>query len=111
VISDAQRAATWLEQHGVRRTADGRWQGPVASGDEALESAADVAHEWTDQIWVDADLTSVQQLDLALGLLDLLDEYWVTAEVRFHVRGQAPMIVERLWEGYRERLERVESAD
>jgi hypothetical protein len=76
------------------------------SGERPVSSTHDVAHEWTHQIWLDHRLGPVEQLDLALGLLDLLDEYWVTVEIGFHVNGHGPLVLERMWEGYRERLER-----
>ncbi|MFD3841264.1 hypothetical protein ACFWWC_34130 [Streptomyces sp. NPDC058642] len=52
------------------------------------------------------------QLGLALALLDLLDDYWVTCEIRFADRGPGgPLPSDVLWDGYRRRLEAPETAD
>jgi hypothetical protein len=111
VISAAERARRWLEQRGVRRHADGHWEGQSPSGEQSVASANDVAHQWTDQIWLDGAIGPLEQLDLALGLLDLLDEYWVTVEVGQYAISRGSPVLNRMWEGYRERLERPTPAE
>ncbi|WP_433264836.1 hypothetical protein ACQPWR_30910 [Micromonospora vinacea] len=54
----------------------------------------------------------MQRLRTGLGLLDLLDEYWVTVELRNFVTEQADRVVTAaFWAGYRQRLEAVEPAE
>ncbi|MEW2391039.1 hypothetical protein AB0933_22045 [Streptomyces venezuelae] len=49
---------------------------------------------------------------LAFGLLDLLDEYWVTCEIRFANEGAGgPLPADVLWGGYRQRLEADRDAE
>jgi hypothetical protein len=61
MISDADRATHWLEQRGVRRDASGKWAGMSPTGRQSVASANDVAHDWTDQIWLDDAFGSVEQ--------------------------------------------------
>ncbi|MGP3636983.1 hypothetical protein ACTU45_27160 [Streptomyces sp. 24-1644] len=43
---------------------------------------------------------------MAFGLLDLLDECWVTCEIRFANEGaEGSLPSDVLWDGYRQRLE------
>lgn len=58
-----------------------------------------MAHTWTSRALEDPDLDAVGRLRLALGLLDLLDDYWVTCEIRFAVTdAQALMETGLLWD-------------
>ena len=49
--------------------------------------------------------------DFALGLLDLLDDYWVTCEIRFAIIAAQDLKAELLWDAYRRRLEASESPE
>ncbi len=53
-----------------------------------------------------------QRLSIAFGLIDLLDEWWVTVEIGwFLARQDDPAITAAFWDGYRELLERVEPCE
>jgi hypothetical protein len=94
---ESGEAEQWLASHGVRRTGPGRWR--TAEG-EFTDN--DIAHEWT------RDALDDRGLRLGFGLLDLLDQYQVTAELRWFVAERAvPGLFAVLWHGYRRRLERV----
>ncbi|MEU2901096.1 hypothetical protein ACWC4E_33735 [Streptomyces sp. NPDC001273] len=72
---------------------------------DALLTANQVAHSWTGDVFAE-DLDAADQVRLAFGLLDLLDEYWVTCEIRFANEGaEGPLPADVLWDGYRQRLE------
>ncbi len=52
------------------------------------------------------DLDAAGQVRLAFGLLDLLNEYWVTCEIRVaNEDAKSPLPADVLWDGYRRRLE------
>ncbi|MGW2819107.1 hypothetical protein [Streptomyces sp. NPDC001415] len=69
-----------------------------------LLTANDVAHSWAGEVFAE-DLDTADQVRLAFGLLDLLDDYWVTCEIRFaDVSAEGPLPAEVLWDGYRRRL-------
>ncbi|MEU8762841.1 hypothetical protein [Streptomyces sp. NPDC048659] len=58
------------------------------------------------------DMDAADQVRLAFGLLDLLDEYWVTCEIRFANEGaDGPLPAAALWDGYRRRLEADRDAE
>ncbi|MFE7511058.1 hypothetical protein ACFU8I_07480 [Streptomyces sp. NPDC057540] len=72
---------------------------------EALLTANQVAHSWAGDVFAE-DLRAADQVRLAFGLLDLLDEYWVTCEIRFaNESAEGPLPADVLWDGYRQRLE------
>ncbi|MGW4102373.1 hypothetical protein [Streptomyces sp. NPDC004976] len=78
---------------------------------DTLLTANQVAHSWAGDVFAE-DSDAADQLRLAFGLLDLLDEYWVTREIRFandDSEGSLPADV--LWDGYRRRLEADRDAE
>lgn len=104
---DARR---WLAEAGVTQVGDDAWTDGDAP--EKLLTANDVAQSWAGQAFTDGRLDAAGQLGLAFGLLDLLDDYWVTCEIRFADRGPSgPLPPDALWDGYRRRLEAPETAD
>lgn len=97
-----EAAGRWLADQGVRRVRDG-W----VSNEEpdVLLTANQVAHSWAGDVFAE-DLDAADQVRLAFGLLDLLDEYWVTCEIRFaHAGAEGPLPADVLWDGHRQRLE------
>ncbi len=96
---DARR---WLAERGVVELGDG-WVDIEA---ERTLTANEVAHAWACEVFADENLDRVGQTLLAFGLLDLLDDYWVTCEIRCADRGaKGPLPAHVLWDGYRRRLE------
>ncbi|GIM91165.1 hypothetical protein [Paractinoplanes toevensis] len=92
---EAVEAARWLAAHGVTRQSRGRW---LDDGRELDDN--ELAHEWTRDLLVDGGLR------LGLGLLDLLDQYWVTVEIGWYAAERDdPGVYDAMWAGYRERLE------
>ncbi|MFI6475957.1 hypothetical protein ACIBL5_37695 [Streptomyces sp. NPDC050516] len=105
-VGDARR---WLAERGVVEAGDG-WadveepEGPL--------TANEIAHSWVSEVFTDEGLDVAGQLRLAFGLLDLLDDYWVTCEIRFANRGsKGPLPADVLWDGYRRRLEADRDAE
>src|SRR4051812_11953746 len=94
---EAAEAARWLAAHGVTWQAPGRW---LDGGREASDN--ELAQQWSRDLLVDGGL------GLGFGLLDLLDQYWVTVEIGwFAAERDDPVIYSALWAGYRQRLEGV----
>ncbi|MGW8989022.1 hypothetical protein ACWGRF_03675 [Streptomyces zhihengii] len=78
---------------------------------DTLLTANQVAHSWVGDVFAE-DLNAADQMRLAFGLLDLLDEYWVTCEIRFaNDDAEGPLPADVLWDGYRRRLEADRGAD
>ncbi|MEQ8145338.1 hypothetical protein [Streptomyces sp. OP7] len=103
-----EAARRWLADQGVRQVSDG-WVSDEKP--DTLLTANQVAHSWTGDVFAE-DSDAADQLRLAFGLLDLLDEYWVTCEIRFandDSEGSLPADV--LWDGYRRRLEADRDAE
>ncbi|MFF3323184.1 hypothetical protein [Streptomyces sp. NPDC002889] len=100
-MEDARR---WLAEDGVTQIGTDEW-----TDGEALDrrlTANEVAHDWAGVVFTDERLDAAGQLRLAFGLLDLLDAYWVTSEIRCADQGpDGPLPAEVLWDGYRRRLE------
>ncbi len=97
-----ETARRWLADQGVRQVRDG-WVSDEKPGE--LLTAAQVAQSWAGDVFAE-DLDTADQLRLAFGLLDLLDEYWVTCEIRFaHDGSEGSLPADVLWDGYRRRLE------
>ncbi|MCX4632296.1 hypothetical protein [Streptomyces sp. NBC_01443] len=98
----AEAARRWLAEQGISRVRDG-WVSDERP--DVLLTANDVAHARAGDVFAE-DLDAAEQLRLAFGLLDLLDEYWVTCEIRFADDGEGgPLPADVLWDGYRRRLE------
>ncbi|MFF3650815.1 hypothetical protein ACFYXV_19530 [Streptomyces sp. NPDC002181] len=97
-----EAARRWLADQGVRQVCDG-W---VSDGQPEISLTANqVAHSWAGDVFAE-DLDAADQVRLAFGLLDLLDEYWVTCEIRMaNESAEGPLPADVLWEGYRRRLE------
>ncbi|MEV5645365.1 hypothetical protein AB0L67_35400 [Streptomyces flaveolus] len=92
----------WLAERGIRQVREG-WMSDEEP--DVLLTANQVAHSWAGEVFAE-DLDAAEQLRLAFGLLDLLDDYWVTCEIRFaHASAAGPLPAGVLWHGYRRRLE------
>lgn len=105
---DREAARRWLADQGVSRVREG-WVSAEAPG--ALLTADEVAHACAGDVF-EEDLPAADRVRLAFGLLDLLDAYWVTCEMRFADRGaQGPLPADALWGGYRRRLEAEADAE
>lgn len=90
-MEDARR---WLADRGVVERHAG-WA-DAEMQDRPL-TTNEVAHSWTGEAVTDEGLESAERVRLAFGLLDLLDEYWVTCELRLADRGlQGPLPVFRV---------------
>lgn len=97
-----EAARRWLADQGVSPAGDG-WVSDERP-DVSL-TAGEVAHSWAGAVF-SADLDAAARVRLAFGLLDLLDEYWVTCEIRFaYGSAEGTLPADVLWEGYRRRLE------
>ncbi|MFC8919577.1 hypothetical protein ACFT5C_27860 [Streptomyces sp. NPDC057116] len=97
-----EAARRWLADQGVSRVSDG-WVSDEKP--DTLLTANQVALSWAGDVFAE-DLDAADQVRLAFGLLDLLDEYWVTCEIRFANKGaEGPLPADVLWDGYRQRLE------
>ncbi|MFD7610758.1 hypothetical protein [Streptomyces sp. NPDC059828] len=97
-----EAARRWLADQGVSQVRDG-WVS--AEAPDVLLTANQVAHAWAGDVFSE-DLEAADQAQLAFGLLDLLDDYWVTCEIGFaNRRAEGAMPDDVLWDGYRRRLE------
>ncbi|MEE1761712.1 hypothetical protein [Streptomyces sp. SP18BB07] len=95
-------ARRWLADQGVSQVRDG-WVSDEKPG--VLLTSNEVAHSWAGDVFAE-DLSAADRVRLAFGLLDLLDAYWVTCEIRFANEGaEGPLPADVLWDGYRRRLE------
>jgi len=92
-------ALEWLASVGVTPAGPGRWS---ENGKEYSDN--DLAHEWMYGLMNDDALTLPQRVRVGLGMLDMLDDYWVAASIRMYILADAPAIA-TLYAGYRERLE------
>lgn len=64
------------------------------------------ARDLIDRILEDADLDPAGRLEMGLGLLELLEQYWITVELRWFVNGAADEAIWAAhWQAYREYLE------
>ncbi|MEU8611843.1 hypothetical protein AB0C29_28040 [Actinoplanes sp. NPDC048791] len=98
----------WLAGHGVTPLGPGRWLETDSSGDRELTDN-ELAHEWADGVLSDDEPAPLDRLRNGLGLLDLVDEYWVTFELNVFLAEQDdPAVTAAFWAGYRQRLERTE---
>ncbi|MET1075102.1 MAG: hypothetical protein ABWY11_20815, partial [Umezawaea sp.] len=98
----------WLAGRGVTPVGDG-WVRVTSEGDVEEHTANDVAHEWTDKALEDPDLDVAGRVRVALGLLDLLDQYAVAMYLK--VTPLDPAAEHLLWQAFRDRLEHVDSAE
>lgn len=99
---DAEAARRWLADQGVNQVCDG-WVSDEKP--DVTLTANQVAHSWAADVFVE-DVEAADQVRLAFGLLDLLDEYWVTYEIRIaDDSSEGPLPADVLWDGYRQRLE------
>jgi hypothetical protein len=108
---EAEHARRWLAAEGITQVSAGIWTCDAAPGGQT-QTTNDVAHTWTSVALEDPDLDPVGRLRLALGLLDLLDDYWVTCEIGFVMANvQDPVRTGMFWDAYRRRLEAPEPAE
>ncbi|MDT0379388.1 hypothetical protein RM572_11475 [Streptomyces sp. DSM 42041] len=97
-----EAARRWLADQGVRQVHDG-WVSDESP--DVLLTGNHVAHTWAGEVFA-GDLEAADQVRLAFGLLDLLDDYWVTCEIRLaNEHAERPLPADVLWDGYRQRLE------
>jgi hypothetical protein len=83
----------------------GAWTGPDPWGGH-VHTSNDVAHAWTSQALTDPALDQLGRLYLALGLLELLDDYWVACEIGWRMRHtHDPLLVAAFWGAFRRHLE------
>ncbi|MFJ6940316.1 hypothetical protein [Streptomyces sp. NPDC101132] len=103
-------ARHWLTEDGVVQVAEDAWtDGGTPDG---RLTANQVAHEWAELALTDERFSAAEQVRLAFGLLDLLDDYRVAWEFHLVDRGpHGPLPTGPLWEGYRRRLEGTEAAE
>jgi hypothetical protein len=103
--SQSDFARAWLARKGVRPVDSATWSGPDPWGGQ-VRTSNDVSHAWTRHALADPELDQVNQLLLALGLLELLDDYWVACEIGWRMRNtQDPTLVATFWSTYRRHLE------
>ncbi|WP_106396415.1 hypothetical protein [Actinocorallia populi] len=108
--NDREYARSWLAADGVVEISAGVWTS--AEEPDARLTACEVAHEWAQAALNDSELEPVERLRLGFGMLDLLDEFWVTAEIGFMVKAEKnPQVNEALWDAYRRRLEAPQIAE
>jgi hypothetical protein len=104
---EAVGSLQWLAEQGVTPLAAGRWHETALSGHRELTDN-ELAHEWADGVLTDDELAPLDRLRNGLGLLDLLDDYWVTFELRMFVAEQDdPAVTAAFWAGYRQRIEGI----
>ena len=100
----AEDARRWLAARGVRQAGDDAWTDDEHPGRRFTTN--EIAHSRAHEVFVDDDLDAEGRVRLAFGLLDLLDDYGVTCEIRMADRGpDGPLPSGALWDGYRRRLE------
>ncbi|MFC5718589.1 hypothetical protein ACFP1Z_00130 [Streptomyces gamaensis] len=104
-----EQARRWLSDQGVVEAGEG-WV--EADRPDWPLTANDVAHSWVDKVFREESLTPTEQLWLAFGLLDLLDDYWVTCVIgSAYGDADRPLPSDVLWDGYRRRLEAQRDAE
>ncbi|MFJ3725535.1 alpha/beta fold hydrolase [Streptomyces sp. NPDC090045] len=103
-LPDSESARLWLAERGVVRTGEDSWTD--GESEEGRLTSNEVAHRWAAAAVGDDSVDMEHRLRLGFGLVDLLDEYRVTAEIGFAVRGtEDPGTTRALWNGYRSRLD------
>ncbi|WP_328960709.1 alpha/beta hydrolase [Streptomyces virginiae] len=103
-LPDSESARLWLAGRGVVRTGEDTWTD--GESEEGRLTSNEVAHRWAAAALGDDSLDIEHRLRLGFGLVDLLDEYWVTVEIASAVQGIAdPDTARVLWNGYRSRLD------
>ncbi|WP_405675776.1 hypothetical protein OG292_10780 [Streptomyces sp. NBC_01511] len=110
-VNDSTRARRWLAEKGLTEADGGGWieAGTDDRAPGAALTANDVAHAWTRAALRDHGLDAAGRLRLGFGLLDLLDEYWVLAEIGFALADEDdPLPADAFWTGCRRRLESAE---
>ncbi|WP_405451441.1 alpha/beta fold hydrolase [Streptomyces erythrochromogenes] len=101
--ADRETARLWLAGRGVVRTDGDTWTDGLS--EEGRLTSNEVAHAWAEAALGDESLGPEQRLRLGFGLVDLLDEYWVTVRIGSAVEAAAdPDVTRALWNGYRSRL-------
>ena len=104
-----EEARRWLAEWGVVEVGHG-WVDAEEPGQ--LRTANEIALSLASEVFTDECLDAAEQVRLAFGLLDLLDDYWVTCVIRFADRGaEGPLPADVLWDGYRRRLEAERDAE
>ncbi|PWG15422.1 hypothetical protein DF268_01025 [Streptomyces sp. V2] len=96
-----EEARRWLAARGVVQTGEG-W-----TESERPRTANEIAHSWAGAALADDTLDAAGRERLAFGLLDLLDDYWVTREIGSALNS---LPAGALWRGYRRRLEAEQDA-
>ncbi|WP_433788830.1 hypothetical protein [Actinoplanes sp. CA-252034] len=113
-MSDADDALIWLAAQGVTRLGPGRWH---STEDDAEMSDGELAHEWAACMLGDEGRAPAERVRITLGLLDLIDEFWVTTELAFFLNPyyngatDDQAAAQAFWAGVRARLERPSVPD
>ncbi len=102
--TDADVARAWLAENGVLQSGPGVWvyddepEREVTKEDIALNCSSWIFED-------DDDLDEAGRIQVALGMVDLIDEPWTLEELHFPycLRGTVPP--PELWAGLRQRLE------
>jgi hypothetical protein len=105
-----EAARRWLAEDGVLEVGPDQWTDGETPGKRL--TTEEVAHEWAGVVFIDDRLDPAGQTRLAFGMLDLLDHYWVTCEIRMAHQGtDSPLPPEVLWDCHRQRLEAPEVSE
>ncbi|WP_067488944.1 hypothetical protein [Actinomadura hibisca] len=98
-MDEAEYARAWLAEEGVVERGPGVWFEPP----DRVMTPGEVAHDWAHAAMSGYEEDPREALRVAFGLLDLLDEWWVAAEMASVIgRHQDDRV---FWEGYRRRLD------
>ncbi|MFD9521755.1 alpha/beta fold hydrolase [Streptomyces sp. NPDC059979] len=109
-VPDSELARRWLAAEGVTRTGEDEWTD--GGSEDGRLTSNEVAHAFAGAALRDESLDVEGRLRLGFGLVDLLNEYWVTSEIRSAVQdAEDPRAPRALWDGYRSRLEAPEVSE
>ena len=101
--TDAEIARAWLAENGVLQTGLDAWIYDDEPG--RVVAKDDIALNCSSWIFEDEELDEPGKIQVALGMVDLIDEPWTLEELHFPycLRGTVPP--PELWAGLRDRLE------
>jgi hypothetical protein len=99
----AERARRWLTARGAFQDTQGRWCDPGQPDCDGEDTDHD---RWTDDALIDPGLDLLGRVGLALGLLELLDEYYITLAIRWWLQdGDHDRFTDVVFAAYRRLLE------
>ena len=106
--TEAEEALRWLADVEVTPLGPARWQEITPAGPVELTDD-DLAQAWAGTALHDDELSPMQRLRIGLGLLEVTDAFWVTAELGFFLQDRSdPALAAAFWAGCRRRLESAE---